>query len=142
MTSTLTLTTRTGTTTAEDPVTIPPHPGFVTCVHADPWFKGVSGMDPELPIADRHYAAQVTALVLAARYLQLEARGNSVFHARSRVYQVAADWRAWLDGADSEADYHLRKLALWQVCEHQDTGPEHILAAARDLHGAVRGGRR
>lgn len=138
MTSTL----ATIATTAEDPVTIPPHPGSVTCVHADPWFKGVSGMDPELPIADRHYAAQVTAMVLAARYLQLETRGNPLFHARSRVYQVVADWRAWLDGADSEADYHLRKLALWQVCEHQDTGPEYILAAARDLYAAVRGGRR
>lgn len=142
MTSTLTLTTD---ITAEDQVAIPPHPGPqdpVTCVHVDPWWKGVSGMDRELPIADRHYAAQVVALALAARYLRLEARSSPVFHARSRVYQVAAAWRAWLADADSEADYHLRKLALWQVCEHQDAEPDDILPAARDLHGAVKGGRR
>lgn len=142
---TSTLTTETGTTTAEDPVTIPPHPGPpgpMTCVHADPWWKGVSGMDRELPIADRQYAAQVVALVLAARYLRLETRPSAVFHARARVYQVAGSWRAWLADADSEADYHLRRLALWQVCEHQDAGPDDILPAARDLHAAVAKGRR
>jgi hypothetical protein len=99
-------------------------------------------MDRELPIADRHYAAQVVALVLAARYLRLEARGAKMFNARARVYQVAANWRAWLADADSEADYQLRRLALWQVCEHQDAEPDDILPAARDLHAAVKGGRR
>jgi hypothetical protein len=141
----LTSTLATIATTAEDPVTYPPHPGPpgpVTCVHADPWYKGVSGMDPELPIADRHYAAQVVAMVLAARYLRLETRSNAVFHARARVYQVAEAWRAWLDDADGEADYYLRKLALWQVCENQDADPDDILPAARDLHGAVTKGRR
>jgi hypothetical protein len=145
LTGTFTPATHPITTTAEASVTIPPLPGPqgpVTCVHADPWWKGVSGMDRELPVADRQYAAQVVALVLAARYLRLETRSNPVFHARARVYQVAESWRAWLGDADSEADYHLRKLALWQVCEHQDAGPDDILPAARDLHGAVSKGRR
>ena len=145
MNSTLTLPAVTGTTTAEDPVTFPPHPGPqdpATCVHVDPWWKGVSGMDRELPIADRHYAAQVVALVLAARYLQLEARGGRMLNGRARVYQVAANWRAWLADADSEADYQLRRIALWQVCEHQGAEPDDILRAARDLHAAVKGGRR
>lgn len=124
--------------TAEDKVPMPSHPGpHVACVHADPWWKGVSGLDPELPVADRMYAAQVVTIALAARYLRLEARGNALFHGRGRVYAVAAEWRAWLCDAAGDADYHLRKMALWQICEHQDAGPAGILPAARDLHAAI-----
>ena len=132
-------------TTTEDQVTMPPHPGPphpgphapVACVHADPWWKGVSGIDPELPVADRRYAAQAATIALAARYLRLEARGNPLFNARARVYAVAAAWRAWLAAATDDADYHLRKLALWMTCEHQDAVPDDILPAARDLHDAI-----
>jgi hypothetical protein len=125
---------------AEEQVTIPSAPGpHVACVHADPWWKGVAGLDPEHPIADRLFAAQAVAIALAARYLQLDARGNSLFHGRSRVYAIPAEWRAWLSEASGDADYHLRKTALWRVCEHQDAGPEDILPAARDLHAAVAG---
>jgi hypothetical protein len=127
--------------TAEDQVTIPPNPGLhaPACVHADPWWKGVTGLDPELPAADRLFAAQAVTIALAARYLQLEARGNPLFHGRARVYAIAAEWRAWLCEAAGDADYHLRKLALWRTCEHQDAGPGDILPAARDLHAAVAG---
>ncbi len=127
-------------TTTEDQVTMPPHPvphAPVACVHADPWWKGVSGIDPELPVADRRYAAQAATIALAARYLRLEARGNPLFNARARVYAVAAAWRAWLAAATDDADYHLRKLALWMTCEHQDAVPDDILPAARDLHDAI-----
>jgi len=126
--------------TAEDQLTIPPPPGpHVACVHADPWWKGVTGLDPELPVADRLFAAQAVTIALAARYLRLEARGNALFHGRARVYGVAEEWRAWLSEAGGDADYHLRKTALWMTCEHQDASPDDILRAARDLHAAVAG---
>jgi hypothetical protein len=126
--------------TAEDQVTIPQPPGqHVACVHADPWWKGVSGLDPEHPITDWQYAAQAVSIALAARYLILDARGNPLFHGRGRVYDIPAEWRAWLSEASSDADYHLRKTALWRVCEHQEGDPGDILPAARDLHAAVAG---
>ena len=52
-------------------------------------------------------------------------------------FPTAAEWRAWLCDASSEADYHLRKIALWMTCENQDAAPGDILTAARDLHAAV-----
>lgn len=126
----------------DPPVTAtPPEPAFPiqagACVHADPWWRGVSGIDPLLPAADWRWVAMIAATALAARFLTLKPRGSRMFNARPAVYAITADWRAWLADATSSADYYHRITALRLVLEHQDADRDDALDVASALYAAV-----
>jgi hypothetical protein len=126
----------------ETDVTTPPDDAFPvqgpTCGHIDPWWRGVTGIDPQLPVRDWTWAAIIASTALAARYLSLETRGNRMLNHRPAVYSVAASWREWLAASNSQPDYFHRLTTLRLVLEHQgDLDPQDALDVAAALHKAV-----
>lgn len=108
---------------------------------AFPWWAGVYGMDPAIPVTDWGLAAQCTAMACAAHVF-----GNAAGYAEklfSRKGSPARQWLDWLLQAASDEDATRRRLALRLACEHSEAlNAGDILDDAGVLHAACSPGRR
>ena len=125
----------------EPPVTTPRPRSFGV-----PWWAGVPGLDPAVPVdegtfADWGFAAQCTAMACAAHVF-----GNAAGYSEklfSRKGSPARQWADWLLAAVSEEDAARRRLALRLACEHSEAlNAGDILEDAATLYASVSPGRR
>lgn len=122
----------TGTAEPEEtPVTTPrPRPP----ASAVPWWAGVYGLDPAIPVDDWAVAARCTAMACAVRVHGIDAPYRAGLFKSS----PAAKWHEWLWRATNPVDAAERRLALRLVCDQAGTvDPDHVLQVAQDLLAAV-----
>ena len=130
----------TGRDDTEDAPMTTPRQGYRP-VSSVPWWAGVYGLDPAIPVGDWAVAAQCTAMACAARIYGAGA-GYPV-KMLSRKGAPAAQWTAWLLAAPGPEDAIRRRLALRLICEQdQPDGADAILDDAQRLHGACSPGHR
>ena len=117
-----------------------PRPGF-RAASAVPWWAGVDGLDPAIPVEDWALAAQCTAMACAAHVF-----GSAAGYTEkmlSRKGPPARQWVNWLLEDAGPEDATRRRLALRLIC---DQGPaldaDGILEDARHLLDACSPGRR
>jgi hypothetical protein len=130
----------TGTDHDEDAPMTTPRPGF-RAASAVPWWAGVDGLDPAIPVEDWALAAQCTAMACAAHVF-----GSAAGYTEkmlSRKGPPARQWVNWLLEDAGPEDATRRRLALRLIC---DQGPaldaDGILEDARHLLDACSPGRR
>jgi hypothetical protein len=111
------------------PVTTPrPFPSAV------PWWTGVPGLDPAVPVGDWAVAAPFAAMACAVRVYGVSAPYRSGLFKAS----PASRWYGWLLDASHADDAARRMLALRLICDHAaEIDPDSILQTARDLLAAV-----
>ena len=106
-----------------------------------PWWAGVHGLDPAVPVDDWALAAQCTAMACAAHVFGTAAGYPARMLSRKSI--PAGQMAAWLLEAAGPEDAARRRLALRLIC---DQGPasdaDVILEDARHLHDACSPGRR
>lgn len=106
-----------------------------------PWWAGVYGLDPAVPVDDWALAAQCTAMACAVHIFGVGA-GYPV-KMLSRKGAPARQWTAWLLEAAGPEDALRRRLALRLICEQTPaTDPDGILEDAGHLLDACSPGRR
>jgi hypothetical protein len=124
--------------TEEAPMTTP-RQGF-RAVSAVPWWAGVYGLDPAIPVDDDDLAAQCTAMACAVHVFGADA-GYPVRALSRRT--PAGDLTAWLLASASTEGGTRRRLALRLVCEQiQSADMDRILKSALCLIDACSPGRR
>ena len=124
----------------EDAPMTTPRQGF-RAASAVPWWAGVYGLDPAIPVDDDDLAAQCTAMVCAVRIFGAGAGYPAKWLSRKSV--PAAQLTAWLLESASAEGAVRRRLALRLICEMtQATDPDGILEDARHLLDACSPGRR
>jgi hypothetical protein len=125
--------------TEEAPMTTP-RQGF-RAVSAVPWWAGVYGLDPAIPVDDWALAAQCTAMACAAHVFGTAAGYTEKM--LSRKGAPARQWVNWLLEDSGPEGATRRRLALRLIC---DQGPaldaDGILEDARHLLDACSPGRR
>jgi hypothetical protein len=108
---------------------------------ARPFWLGVLGLDPAIPVDDWALAAQCTAMACAAHVFGTGAGYPEKM--LSRKGAPARYWAGWLLEAPGPEDAMRRRLALRLICEQ---GPaldaDGILEDAQRLHDACSPGRR
>lgn len=117
-------------TLEETPVTTP----SFTSPRGIPWWAGVHGLDPAIPVADWAAAAPFAAMACAVRVYGVNAGyRRGVFKA-----SPASRWYGWLLDANHGDDAARRFLALRLIVDHAaEIDPDDILQTARDLLAAV-----
>lgn len=121
------------------PVTTP-RQGFRSA-SAVPWWAGVHGLDPAIPVDDWALAAQCTAMACAVHVFGAAAGyAEKLF---SRKGSPARQWMAWLLEDAGPEDATRRRLALRLVCDQDPAlDADGILEDARHLLDACSPGRR
>ena len=117
------------------------NPSPFTLPRGVPWWAGVYGLDPAIPVEDWALAAQCTAMASAACVYGLGAG----YPARllSRKGAPARQWLDWLLDTASPEDAARRRLALRLICERtQPDGADEVLEDAKHLHAACSPGAR
>jgi hypothetical protein len=115
----------------ETPVTNPPS---FTPPRGIPWWAGVPGLDPAVPVGDWAVAAPFAAMACAVRVYGVTAPYRSGLFKAS----PASRWYGWLLDANHADDAARRMLALRLICDHAaEIDPDSILQTARDLLAAV-----
>ena len=121
----------TGTAEPEEPpVTAPPRyqPGTI------PWWAGVPGLDPAIPVPDWAAAAPFAAMACAVRVYGV----NAPYRAGLFKASPAAKWHGWLLDATHPGAAARRFLALRLICDHAgQVDADDILRTAGDLLAAV-----
>jgi len=109
-----------------------------------PWWAGVHGLDPALPVddvADWALAAQCTAMACAAHVFGTAAGWPEKL--LSRKGSPARQFQDWLLEAPDAADAARRRLALRLICDRtQAADADGVLEDARRLHDACTARRR
>jgi len=101
---------------------------------AVPWWAGVYGLDPAIPVGDWAIAARCTAMACAVRIHGVDAPYRAGLFKSS----PATRWHEWLWKAVTPVDAAARRLALRLVCDQAGTvDPDHVLQVAQDLLAAV-----
>lgn len=122
----------------ETRVTNPPAPALPRGV---PWWAGVHGLDPALPVDDWALAAQCTAMACAAHVFGAGAGYPAKL--LSRKGSPARQWLDWLLEAPGPEDAARRRLALRLICERtQSADADDVLEDAAHLHSSCSTGRR
>jgi hypothetical protein len=123
----------------EDAPMTTPRQGFRPA--SAPWWAGVCGLDPAVPVDDWALAAQCTAMACAARVFGAGAGyAEKMF---SRRGAPARYWAGWLLEAPAPDDAARRRLALRLICEQAPAADaDDILTDAQHLHDACSPGRR
>jgi hypothetical protein len=117
------------------------NPSPFTLPRGVPWWAGVYGLDPALPVEDWALAAQCTAMACAACVYGLGAGYRAKLITRKGA--PAAQWLDWLLEAAGPEDATRRRLALRLICERtQADDADAILEDARHLHAACSPGAR
>ena len=124
----------------EDAPMTTPRQGF-RATSAVPWWAGVYGLDPAIPVDDWALAAQCTAMACAAHVFGTAAGYTEKM--LSRKGAPARQWVNWLLEDSGPEGATRRRLALRLIC---DQGPaldaDGILEDARHLLDACSPGRR
>jgi hypothetical protein len=120
----------------EAPVTTPrPH------VYGVPWWAGVYGLDPALPVDDWALAAQCAGMACAV--LVFGANAGYLERALSRKGTPADRMTTWLLEVGGEPGTRRRILALRLACEQDATADAaQVLADAKALYDSCSPGRR
>ena len=96
-----------------------------------PWWTGVPGLDPDVRYQDWIYAAECAAIACGIHVLGADAARAEWL--RGRIKSPVKAWAEWLTSG-GEFLAPKRTLALRMLCERSDAiGPDHILAAAKDI---------
>ncbi len=128
----------TGTEPEGGAVTYPSPPAVQRGV---PWWAGVYGLDPAIPVDDWALAAQCTAMACATHVFGAGAGYREKL--LSSKGAPAAQWTGWLLRAAGPEDATRARLALRLICEQAQGGDaDDILEDARHLHDACSPGRR
>jgi hypothetical protein len=99
-----------------------------------PWWAGVLGLDPAIPVDDWAAAARPTAMACAVRAVGVNAPYRSGWFKSS----PASKWYDWLLRAAGPLDAENRRLALRLICDHAtEIDVDDILQTAKDLLAAV-----
>lgn len=125
----------TGPADLEDtPVTNPP-PSFAS-PRGIPWWAGVYGLDPALPVGDWATAARYTGLACAVRVCGIDAVYRTALF--SRKGKPAARMQSWLLKAVEPEGAARRRFALRLAVEHAaHLEVDDLLVVAGDLCDAL-----
>jgi hypothetical protein len=125
--------------TEDAPMTIP-RQGF-RAASAVPWWAGVYGLDPAIPVDDWALAAQCTAMACAARVFGTGAGYREKL--LSGKGAPARQWTGWLLAESGPEDALRRRLALRLICDQApEPDADGILTDAQRLHESCSPGRR
>ena len=127
--------------TSEPEETRMANPSPFTLPRGVPWWAGVHGLDPAIPVDDWALAAQCTAMACAACVYGLGAGYPVKLFTRKGA--PARQWLDWLLEAQGPEDAARRRLALRLICERtQPADADAVLEDARHLHAACSPGAR
>lgn len=122
-----------------------PEGGILTQPHARPsafpWWAGVLGLDPAVPVGDWALAAQCTAMACAAHVFGPGAGYPAKLITRKG--SPAHQFLDWLLESPGPEDAARRRLALRLICERtQADDADDVLEDAGKLHASCSSGRR
>ena len=105
-----------------------------------PWWAGVYGLDPAVPVDDWDVAARYTALACAVHVAGTDAVYRTTLLGRKGVAAVAR-MRAWLLEATEPEGAARHRFALRLACEHAGgLKMDDLLEMAEAFHDALRPG--
>lgn len=105
-----------------------------------PWWAGVYGLDPAVPVDDWDVAARYTALACAVHVAGTDAVYRTTLIGRKGVAAVAR-MRAWLLEATEPEGAARHRFALRLACEHAGgLKMDDLLEMAEAFHDALRPG--
>jgi hypothetical protein len=103
-----------------------------------PWWSGVYGLDPAIPVDDWAVAARYTALACAVHVVGLDAVYRTTMLPTRKGAPVAFRFRMWLLEAKEPEGAARRRFALRLACEHaRDLDMDDLLRVAQDLYAAL-----
>ena len=117
------------------PVTTPrPH------AYGVPWWAGVYGLDPAIPVDDWDVAARYTALACAVHVTGINAVYRTSMLPTRKGSPPVARFRSWLVEVQTPEGTARRRFALRLACEHA-AGYEmdDLLRVAQDFYEALTG---
>ena len=124
----------------EDAPMTTPRQGF-RAASAVPWWAGVHGLDPAIPVGEWTLAAQCTAMACAAHVFGTAAGYSEKM--LSRKGAPARQWVNWLLEDSGPEGATRRRLALRLICDQDPAlDADGILEDARHLLDACSPGRR
>lgn len=125
-----------------------------------PWYDGIPGLDPRLPVPDIRWANGVAALYCAQRCTGPIAPVDGQYAGRNKLADVAAHFSRWLDEAlEDEDDWeglppdelaaaqarvavaaYSRRLCLAFACDNPGARPaQRAVTATADLYTPILG---
>jgi hypothetical protein len=127
----------TGTDDIEDTPMTTPRQGYRP-VSSVPWWAGVPGLDPAVPVGDWDVAARYTALACAVHVSGTDAVYRTTLIGRKGVALVAR-FRSWLLEATEPAGAARRRFALRLAVEQAgNLKADDLLEVAQAFHDALR----
>ena len=105
-----------------------------------PWWAGVYGLDPAIPVDDWDVAARYTALACAVHVTGINAVYRTSLMPTRKNAPPVARFRSWLLEATNPEGAARRRFALRLACEHA-AGYEmdDLLRVAQDFYEALTG---